>query len=394
MAAAPALLNRGTMPLLPLHSLENARILITGGTGSFGKEFVKTVLARYPRIKRLVVFSRDELKQFEMAQQFGGQEHKAIRYFIGDVRDEARLRRALEGIDIVVHAAALKQVPTAEYNPFECIKTNVLGAQNLIEACLDCGVKRVVALSTDKAAAPTNLYGATKLCSDKLFVAANNIKGSRDVRFSVVRYGNVMGSRGSVIPFFLEKRKTGVLPITDPTMTRFNISLQEGVEMVLWSLKHAWGGEILVPKIPSYRIVDLAQAIGPDCAHPVVGVRPGEKIHEEMITASDSYNTVDLGQYYAILPSGAAYTLQGYCEHTAAKPVAPGFCYNSGTNEHFLPVDELRELIGAHIAGAGTAPVDFGRDSRPPLPATRTRARRHAPARQARHAALRPTVHQ
>ena len=346
--------------------LNNASILITGGTGSFGKAFVKTVLARYPNVKRLVIFSRDELKQFEMAQQFSQAQYPAIRYFIGDVRDEQRLRRALEGIDIVVHAAALKQVPTAEYNPFECIKTNVLGAQNIIEACLDGKVKRVVALSTDKAAAPTNLYGATKLCSDKLFVAANNIRGARDVRFSVVRYGNVMGSRGSVIPFFLDKRKTGVLPITDPTMTRFNISLQEGVEMVLWSLEHAWGGEILVPKIPSYRIVDVAQAIGPDCEHPVVGVRPGEKIHEEMITASDSYNTVDLGRYYAILPCGATYTMQAYCEQPGVKSVEPGFCYNSGTNETFLSVDQLRELINAQAVGDGSTPINFGRDSRSP----------------------------
>ena len=356
-------------------SLENASILITGGTGSFGKVFVKTVLERYPAIKRLVIFSRDELKQFEMAQQFPPREYPAIRYFIGDVRDEARLRRAMEGIDIVVHAAALKQVPTAEYNPFECIKTNVLGAQNIIEACLDGGVRRVVALSTDKAAAPTNLYGATKLCSDKLFVAANNIKGGRDLRFSVVRYGNVMGSRGSVIPFFLEKKKTGVLPITDPTMTRFNISLQEGVEMVLWSIANAWGGEILVPKIPSYRITDLAQAIGPECEHPVIGVRPGEKIHEEMITASDSYNTVDLGEYYAILPCGADYTRQGYCQKTASRPVADGFCYNSGTNEHFLSVEDLRQLITEHVAtesaSTGVPPVDHGRNSRSPIPILR-----------------------
>ena len=348
-------------------SLTNASILITGGTGSFGKAFVKTVLERYPSIKRLVIFSRDELKQFEMAQQFSPNQYPAIRYFIGDVRDEARLRRAMEGIDLVVHAAALKQVPTAEYNPFECIKTNVLGAQNIIEACLDGKVKRVVALSTDKAADPTNLYGATKLCSDKLFVAANNIKGSRDVRFSVVRYGNVMGSRGSVIPFFLDKRKTGVLPITDPTMTRFNISLHEGVEMVLWSLEHAWGGEILVPKIPSYRIVDVDQASGPDCEHTVGGVRPGEKIHEEMITASDSYNTVDLGRYYAILPCGANYTSKAYCEQPGVKPVEPGFCYNSGTNESFLTVEELRELIGAEVAGANERQIDLGRDSRSPL---------------------------
>ncbi len=357
----------------PPFSLDNASILVTGGTGSFGKAFVKTVLERYPTVKRLVIFSRDELKQFEMAQHFSPGEHKAIRYFIGDVRDEARLRRAVEGIDVVVHAAALKQVPTAEYNPFECIKTNVLGAQNIIDACLDCGVRRVVALSTDKAAAPTNLYGATKLCSDKLFVAANNIKGSRDLRFSVVRYGNVMGSRGSVIPFFLEKKKTGVLPITDSTMTRFNISLQQGVEMVLWSIANAWGGEILVPKIPSYRITDVAQAIGPECEHPIVGVRAGEKIHEEMITASDSYNTVDLGQYYAILPSGAGYTREDYCAQNASKLVPAGFCYNSGTNDRFLSVDELRQMISDQLGAecAGGASIDLGRNSRSPIPMLR-----------------------
>jgi UDP-N-acetylglucosamine 4,6-dehydratase/5-epimerase len=335
--------------------LNDKSILITGGTGSFGKAFVKTVLQRYPDIKRLVIFSRDELKQFEMAQEFSDAKYKGIRYFIGDVRDEARLRRALEGIDIVVHAAALKQVPAAEYNPFECIKTNVLGAQNLIEACLDSKVQRVVALSTDKAAAPINLYGATKLCSDKLFVAANNIKGSRDLRFSVVRYGNVMGSRGSVIPFFLERRASGVLPITDEAMTRFNISLQEGVDMVLWSLEHAWGGEVLVPKIPSYRITELAEAIGPECARPVVGVRPGEKIHEEMITASDSLNTVDMGKYYAILPMGGRYTVEQYCTEMGGKPVTPGFSYDSGTNEDFLSVDQLRGLIKEHVDPTHTA---------------------------------------
>ena len=324
-------------------------ILITGGTGSFGKAFVKTVLNRHPDIKRLVVYSRDELKQFEMSQQFPGNRYSGLRYFIGDVRDQDRLRRAMEGIDVVIHAAALKQVPAAEYNPFECIKTNVLGAQNVIEACLDTGVQCVVALSTDKAAAPINLYGATKLCSDKLFVAANNIKGHRDIRFVVVRYGNVMGSRGSVIPFFLGKRSSGVLPITDPGMTRFNISLQEGVDMVLWSLEHAWGGEILVPKIPSYRITDVAVAIGPECKHSVIGVRPGEKIHEEMITASDSFNTVDMGRYYAILPAGAEYSIRDYCEKAGAKPVEQGFCYNSGSNEHFLTVDELRSLIHTHV---------------------------------------------
>ncbi|MCI2807808.1 UDP-N-acetylglucosamine 4,6-dehydratase (inverting) [Eoetvoesiella caeni] len=329
--------------------LNNKSILITGGTGSFGKAFVKTILKRYPDVKRLVIFSRDELKQFEMAQQFSDAEYPALRYFIGDVRDADRVRRAMEGVDIVIHAAALKQVPAAEYNPFECIKTNVLGAQNVIEACFDTEVKKVVALSTDKAAAPINLYGATKLCSDKLFTAANNVKGKRDLRFSVVRYGNVMGSRGSVIPFFLQRRQTGALPITDPAMTRFNISLQDGVEMVLWALQHAQGGEIFVPKIPSYRITDIAQAIGPDCDHPIVGIRPGEKIHEEMITASDSFNTVDLGKYFAILPSAGQHSAESYCASCGGHPVAPGYAYDSGSNTDFLTVDQLRELIAEHV---------------------------------------------
>jgi UDP-N-acetylglucosamine 4,6-dehydratase len=326
-------------------------ILITGGTGSFGKAFVKTVLTRFPSLKRLVIFSRDELKQFEMAQEFSEAKFPCLRYFLGDVRDEARLCRALEGIDVVVHAAALKQVPAAEYNPFEFIKTNILGAQNLVEACLKSNVKRVVALSTDKAAAPINLYGATKLCSDKLFVAANNIKGSRELRFSVVRYGNVMGSRGSVIPLFLARRKTGVLPITDPAMTRFNISLQEGVDMVLWSIENMWGGEVLVPKIPSYRITDVALAIGPECRQEIVGIRPGEKIHEEMITASDSLNTVDMGRYLAILPSAALYTPAEYCEQTGARSVPAGYAYNSGTNPDFLSVEQLSSLIEQHVIG-------------------------------------------
>lgn len=330
--------------------LSKKSVLITGGTGSFGKAFVKTVLSRYPDVKRLVVFSRDELKQFEMSQEFPVESYPALRYFIGDIRDESRLRRALEGIDVVIHAAALKQVPAAEYNPFECIKTNVLGAQNLIEACLDSQVQRVVALSTDKAAAPVNLYGATKLCSDKLFVAANNIKGHRDIRFSVVRYGNVMGSRGSVIPFFHAKRATGELPITDPAMTRFNISLQEGVDMVLWSIEHAWGGEVLVPKIPSYRVVDVATAVAPECRQVIVGVRPGEKIHEEMITVSDSLNTVDMGRYYAVLSSSAGYLIDEYCEVTKARRVAPGFSYDSGTNPDFLTVEQLRACIAEHVA--------------------------------------------
>ena len=330
--------------------LNHKSILVTGGTGSFGRAFVRNVLAKYPDVRRVVIYSRDELKQYEMSQELSPERYKALRYFIGDVRDEDRLRRALEGIEIVVHAAALKQVPAAEYNPFECIKTNVLGAQNMIEACLDSGVKNVVALSTDKAAAPINLYGATKLCSDKLFTAANNITGSRDLRFSVVRYGNVMGSRGSVVPFFLAQRGNGVFPITDPAMTRFNISLKEGVEMVLWALENALGGEIFVPKIPSYRITDVAEAIDPDCKIKVVGIRPGEKIHEEMITASDSFNTVDLGPYYAILPTAADHFPEDYLEKRGGSRVDPGFAYNSGTNPHFLTVEELRELVSQYAA--------------------------------------------
>jgi UDP-N-acetylglucosamine 4,6-dehydratase/5-epimerase len=330
--------------------LSKTSILVTGGTGSFGKAFVRRVLSLYPDIKRLVIYSRDELKQFEMSQVFGDADFPAIRYFIGDVRDADRLRRALEGIDIVVHAAALKQVPAAEYNPFECIKTNVLGAQNVIEACLDTKVRRVVALSTDKAAAPVNLYGATKLCSDKLFIAANNVKGSRDIRFSVVRYGNVMGSRGSVIPYFLDRRKTGILPITDRSMTRFNISLEEGVDMVLWAIEHARGGETLVPKIPSYRIMDVAAAVGPECEHPVVGVRAGEKIHEEMITSSDSFNTLDLGKYFAILPSSDSPLRSHYLTQAGVTEVAQGFSYNSGSNTVFLTVDQIRALIREQVA--------------------------------------------
>lgn len=326
-----------------------SRILITGGTGSFGKAFIASVLQRFPDIRRIVVYSRDELKQWELQQQYPITEYPQLRFFLGDVRDQDRLRRAFEQVDTVVHAAALKQVPAAEYNPMEFVKTNVLGAENLIQACLDTGVKRVVALSTDKAAAPINLYGATKLCSDKLFVAANNIKGSRDLRFSVVRYGNVMGSRGSVIPFFLNRAREGVLPITDPEMTRFNISLQDGVNMVLWALDHALGGELLVPKIPSYRITDVAEAIGPGCEKPVVGIRPGEKIHEEMITASDSFSTIDLGQYYAILPSDGSVHRQYQAAGLSVNSVEPGFAYNSGTNSDFLSVKRLRELIREHV---------------------------------------------
>ncbi|MBJ3785077.1 UDP-N-acetylglucosamine 4,6-dehydratase (inverting) [Devosia sediminis] len=320
-------------------------ILVTGATGSFGRAFVRTILERYPDIRRLVIFSRDELKQFEMQQEFSDEKYPCLRYFLGDVRDRGRIERALEGVDIVVHAAALKQVVAAEYNPFEYINTNVIGAQNVIDAALANGVKRIVALSTDKAAAPVNLYGATKLCSDKLFVAANNIRGSRDARFSVVRYGNVMGSRGSVIPFFQKLRSSGTLPITDPRMTRFNITLDEGVAMVLWAIENAWGGEILVPKIPSYRILDVAEAIGPECEKPVVGVRPGEKIHEEMITSSDAPNTLDIGTYYAILPPSDPALFERYIQERGAKTVDADFSYSSGSNEDFLTVDQLRQLI-------------------------------------------------
>ncbi|RBP49884.1 UDP-N-acetylglucosamine 4,6-dehydratase (inverting) [Arenicella xantha] len=324
-------------------------ILITGGTGSFGIAFTRELLSRYPDVRRVVIFSRDELKQYEMAQEFPNTEWPQIRFFIGDVRDKERLQRALQGIDTVVHAAALKQVPAAEYNPFECIKTNVLGAQNLIEACLDTEVENVVALSTDKAAAPINLYGATKLCSDKLFVSANNIKGRKQIKFSVVRYGNVMGSRGSVIPFFLKQRSQGTLTITDPQMTRFNISLTEGVDMVFWSLENACGGEVFVPKIPSYRITDVAEAIAPGMQTDVVGIRPGEKLHEEMITESDSLNTADLGRYFAILPAGQGMSLLDYCAKQGGAPVELGFKYDSGGNTDFLSVAEIRQLIIDHV---------------------------------------------
>jgi UDP-N-acetylglucosamine 4,6-dehydratase/5-epimerase len=325
--------------------LNSRSILITGGTGSFGKAFTKIVLNKYPKIKRLVIYSRDEQKQYQMAIEFPHAKYPMIRFFIGDIRDYDRLKTAMEGIDTVVHAAAMKHVPIAEYNPMECIKTNILGAENLIRACLEQRVENVVALSTDKAAAPINLYGATKLASDKLFIAANNIKGNRNIKFSVVRYGNVMGSNGSVIPFFLNKRKSGVLPITVAEMTRFNISLSDGVEMVLYALSEAWGGELFVPKIPSYRIVDVATAIGPDCKQEVVGIRSGEKIHEEMITVSDSYSTYDLGKYYCILPQTPIWKLEKFVEHFKPVKVENGFSYNSGTNKDFLSVEEIRKLI-------------------------------------------------
>lgn len=329
--------------------LTDKSILITGGTGSLGKALTRYILKTHSEVKKLVIFSRDEQKQFQMAQEFPTHEYPQIRYFIGDIRDYDRVKRALKGINFVIHAAAMKHVPIAEYNPMECVKTNIMGAENIINACLETGVERVVALSTDKAAAPINLYGATKLASDKLFVAANNITGWNPIKFSVVRYGNVMGSNGSVIPFFINKKKEGVLPITDPEMTRFNISLQGGVDMVMHALEHAWGGEIFVPKIPSYKITDVAEAIAPEAEHRIVGIRPGEKMHEEMITSSDSFYTWDLGTYYAILPATHRWDLEEFVSNFSAKKVEAGFCYNSGDNDSWDSVETLRTLIQEHV---------------------------------------------
>lgn len=332
-------------------NLNGKSILITGGTGSLGKALTKTIFEKWPNVKRLVIYSRDEQKQFVMDQEYPHSRYPQIRFFVGDVRDKERLIRALNGIDYVIHAAAMKHVHIAEYNPDECVKTNIGGAQNVIDACLVTNVKSVVALSTDKACAPINLYGATKLASDKLFVAANNVKGSNPIKFSVVRYGNVMGSNGSVIPFFIKKKRegTGVIPITDPNMTRFNIPIQGGVDMVLYALENAWGGEIFIPKIPSYRIMELAEAIAPECEHRVVGIRPGEKIHEEMITPSDSFYTYDLGTYYTILPQKPVWNLEEYIGQHNAKLVPEGFSYNSGDNDEWETIESLREKIKIHV---------------------------------------------
>jgi UDP-N-acetylglucosamine 4,6-dehydratase len=329
--------------------LNGKRLLITGGTGSFGKKFVELVLKKFPKIARLVVYSRDELKQFEMQQAFPISQYPNLRFFIGDVRDAARLERACEDIDIVVHAAALKHVPIAEYNPMECIRTNVMGAENVINAAMNSGVKRVVALSTDKAAAPINLYGASKLCSDKLFVAANNMKGGRDLRFSVVRYGNVFGSRGSVVPFFLSKRSTGTIPVTNEAMTRFSITLEEGINLVLFAMDKCWGGELYVPKIPSYKILDLVKAIAPNCKNEIIGMRPGEKIDEEMITFDDSIRTYDCGSYYVINPTTPIWEEKSWVKDFKAKKVPQGFKYNSGSNDKWLSVEEIRTLVKEQV---------------------------------------------
>jgi UDP-N-acetylglucosamine 4,6-dehydratase/5-epimerase len=327
--------------------LKDKVVLVTGGTGSFGQQFVETVL-RDQRPRKLIIFSRDELKQFDMRQRFSEQDHPCLRYFIGDVRDRDRLYRAMDGVDIVIHAAALKQVPTAEYNPIEVIKTNVLGGANLIDAAIDRNVQKVMALSTDKAANPINLYGATKLCSDKLFVAANGYSGHHGTRFSVVRYGNVMGSRGSVIPFFQQMRATGVVPITHPKMTRFWITLEQAVKFVLVCLGRMHGGEIFVPKIPSMSIVDLAKAIAPECRLDVVGIRPGEKLHETMVPVDDAHHTVEYDDCFVIRSLSQNVSANGAGDLNGGRPVAEGFRYSSDNNPRWLTVEELKQLVNCH----------------------------------------------
>ena len=325
--------------------LEGKTVLVTGGTGSFGKACTRVLLEEHDPAK-VIILSRDELKQYEMAQQF---RDPRLRFFLGDVRDRDRLRRAFEGVDVVIHAAALKQVPAAEYNPLEAIRTNIFGAANVVDAALDTGVRRVVALSTDKAANPINLYGATKLCQDKLFVAANSYAGARDVRFAVVRYGNVVGSRGSVIPFFLRQRETGVLPITDERMTRFWITLDQGVRFVLRAIDEMRGGEIFVPKLPSMRIVDLARAICPECRIEVTGIRPGEKLHEVMVPVDDARSTLEYEDHFVIQPLFPWWDAEAFRRERGGRPCPDGFCYSSDANDRWLSVEELREIVANHL---------------------------------------------
>lgn len=333
--------------------LDGKTIFLSGGTGSFGTAFVSHCLEKFPSVKKIIIFSRDELKQHEMQQTFSNNEYPQLRYFIGDIRDKNRLSRAMEGVDIVIHAAALKHVSVAEYNPFEFIQTNVIGTQNLVDVSLDQGVENFISLSTDKASSPTNLYGATKLCADKLVIAANNIRGTRRSKFSVVRYGNVFGSRGSIVPLFLKQKNTQKITITDKSMTRFNISLQDGVLMVLWSLANNFGGEILVPEIPSYRVEDMATAIAPECVIEEIGIRPGEKLHEEMISVSDSMNTLRFKNYFVILPSGNTPIHDYYLKNYSAQAVSRSFSYSSETNDHFLGVEDLKILADEYTQSAG-----------------------------------------
>jgi len=326
--------------------LTNKTVLITGGTGSFGQKCTEIILNKY-KPNKVIIFSRDELKQFEMSQVFSVDKYPCMRYFLGDVRDKERLYRAFQDVDYIIHAAALKQIPSTEYNPFEAVKTNILGASNIINAAIDQGVKKVVALSTDKAANPINLYGATKLCSDKLFIAGNAYVGRDQTRFSVVRYGNVVGSRGSVIPFFINKQKEGTLPITDPRMTRFWITLGQGVEFVLKSFERMVGGEIFVPKLPSMNIMDLARAICPDCKTEIVGIRPGEKLHEIMVSTDNAINTLEFDNYYLIKPA-FKYFDRRFCENEC-KPVPEGFEYNSETNNQWLNAEQLIEMVDSYL---------------------------------------------
>ena len=330
----------------------NKNILVTGGTGSFGKKFIEIVLKKF-KPKKLIVYSRDEQKQFQLQQRWKGYKSSIIRYFIGDVRDIDRLNLAMQGVDIVIHAAALKHIPITEYNPFEAVKTNILGAQNIIEACMKNNVKKVIALSTDKASSPINLYGATKLTSDKLFIAANYYRGRKNIKFSVARYGNVAGSRGSVIPFFLNHKSKGFLPITDKRMTRFTITLDQSVEFVFFCLKKMWGGEVFVPKIPSYKIIDLAKAVSPKSRIKFIGIRPGEKIHEEMISSSEALNTLEFKNYFVIVPNsefldwGKKQYMQ---KNKNGKICNYNFSYNSQNNTKFISISEIKNLIKSNLS--------------------------------------------
>jgi UDP-N-acetylglucosamine 4,6-dehydratase (inverting) len=331
--------------------LDGQTVLITGGTGSFGRAFVKDVLTHYPAVKKIIIFSRDEQKHFEMMNEYPRAQFPSLQFMLGDVRDRQRVMEASYGVDIIVHSAAMKHVPTSEMNPMECVKTNILGSQNIVDAALENGVKKVVALSSDKASGPANFYGASKLCLERLFTWADGQKGNRDTRFTVVRYANVFGSKGSVVPFFLKKKAEGYLPVTHPDMTRLSITMQEGVDLVHFALREGWGGEVVLPLSPSYRILDIAKAVAPTAEIRIVGIRPGEKIHETMFTDADAPFTVQRDQYYIICPNPAtgSWTRDEYCKKTGAVPVPDGFVYSSDTNKQWLSIDEIRELIRKEI---------------------------------------------